>query len=356
MRVVLWTFTALFLVASGYLALNACGAAFPSLNYCAPKPVSTAQALHRENRQLLSLRDDALERLNRASQCAIPREEAALPQDLTEDLPEDATEETPQEAPEETVEDETAEELSTCQPPLAEDVLVLVDGSASMGSDYELDPTLSREMDNLYQQLDDADLLQLLKIRQDIAEIEAQSDDPSKANRIDVAKDALRPLLGDLPASTRLRLMSFAACGLGAQDKGSFTPQDDAAYRDAVDGLALQPSSALAEALAQLPEHTEAGRTPDRPVNIILLSDGIETCRGDPCAAAAQLKADLPHANVSVLSLSPLAGSNACIAEKTGGQLYETNDVERLQRALRQSVGSLSEGECRRVAEEEAEN
>lgn len=351
MRVVLWTFTALLLVASGYLALNACGTPFPALNYCAPKPASTAQVLHRENRQLLSLRDDALERLNRASQCAIRLEEAALPQDLAEEPSEDATEETPSEAPEETVED-----LSTCQPSMADDVLVLVDGSASMGSDYALDPALSREMDSLYDQLDDADLLQLLKIRQDIAEIKAQSDDPSKANRIDVAKDALRPLLGDLPASTRLGLMSFATCGLGVQDEGSFTPQDDPAYRDAVDGLALQPSSALAEALAQLPEQTEAGRTPDRPVNIIILSDGVDTCRGDPCAAAAQLKADLPHANVSVLSLSPVAGSNACIAEKTGGQLYETNDVERLQQALRRSVGSLSEGECRRVIEEEAEN
>ena len=75
-RVVLWAATALFLVASGYLVLHACGTSLSFLNYCASEPISRTQVLRDENRRLGSRREDLLAQLNRAPQCRIEEEQA----------------------------------------------------------------------------------------------------------------------------------------------------------------------------------------------------------------------------------------------------------------------------------------
>ena len=321
LRGMLWMVFALFLLASCYLVLNACGTWHPILNYCTPKAISAAKSLSEENRILSSMRDDALRRLNSASQCDIPQVSAALPKAEPEEEPQ------PDSAPADQAGTETEEEpedLSECQSPPVDDTLVLVDASGGMGLDFEMDQALSQRMNTLLDQVTDAGFFELMDIQEEMSEITEQANDPSKLNRIDVTRDALRPLAGNLPQGARLKLMSFASCEAPVEDEGSFSAQDEAAYLGAVDGITLRPASALAESLEQLPQFTEAGRNPDRPVNIVILSDGVDTCQGDPCAAATKLKSELPYANVSVVSLAPVAGSNTCIAENTGRSEFST--------------------------------
>lgn len=353
LRGMLWMVFALFLLASCYLVLNACGTWHPILNYCTPKSNSTAKLLGEENHNLSLMRDDALRRLNSARQCAIPQEFAALPNAEPEEEPQPDSEPSDQT---DTETEEEPEDLSECQSPPVDDTLVLVDASGGMGLDFEMDHALSQRMNQLLDQISDAGFFQLMDIQEEMSEIAEQANDPAKPNRIDVTRDALRPLAGNLPQGARLKLMSFASCEAPVEDEGLFTAQNESAYHGAVDGLTLRPASALAEAMEQLPQFTEAGRSPDRPVNVVILSDGVDTCRGDPCAAAAKLKSELPHANVSVVSLAPVAGSNTCIAENTGGQLYNVMELKTLQLAVRRSVGQLSREECLLVSEQNGED
>ncbi|MFT4012735.1 MAG: hypothetical protein QM682_04885 [Paracoccus sp. (in: a-proteobacteria)] len=169
---------------------------------------------------------------------------------------------------------------------------------------------------------------------------------PARPDRIDVARDALRPLVAGLQGDARLKLMSFAECRVRLRQEGSFGAGDAAPYQRAVDGLRLRSYTALAEALEQLPAQTEAGRSPDRPVNIVILSDGEDSCGGDPCAAADRLRQALPHAHVSLVALVPGAAANSCIADRTGGRFLTADNADELVMRLRQTTGQLDAAEC----------
>ncbi len=92
-------------------------------------------------------------------------------------------------------------------------------------------------------------------------------------------------------------------------------------------------TDSLRQARAQIPANAESA-------DIILVTDGLETCRGDPCALAAEFAAEgiairahvvgfgLTRAQVQALS---------CITEQTGGRLFETNSGAELADALRQA-------------------
>ncbi|MFN4130954.1 MAG: vWA domain-containing protein, partial [Paracoccaceae bacterium] len=91
-------------------------------------------------------------------------------------------------------------------------------------------------------------------------------------------------------------------------------------------------TDSLAMARDQIPPTAEAA-------DIILVTDGLETCEGDPCALAASLAAEgidirahvvgfgLSRAEVDALS---------CITDQTGGMLFQTNSGAELAQALQQ--------------------
>jgi Mg-chelatase subunit ChlD len=73
--------------------------------------------------------------------------------------------------------------------------------------------------------------------------------------------------------------------------------------------------------------------------DIILVTDGLETCAGDPCALAAELAADGIdiRAHVVGFGLTRLeVEALSCITEQTGGLLFETNSGAGLVEALQQ--------------------
>ena len=85
----------------------------------------------------------------------------------------------------------------------------------------------------------------------------------------------------------------------------------------------------------------DLGSTPGRERMIILVSDGRETCDGDPCAMARALK----QANVSlVIHTVGLGVDNAarselqCISSATGGTYFDAIDAGQLSNALQQAV------------------
>lgn len=261
----------------------------------------------------------------------------------------------PEPEPEEEIvqeEEITEEELAECQVPPADDLLVLVDVSGSMKYDYDLDPAIEREFAELDKRWARAGFSERARLNQRYQQLDRQADSPGKINRIDVAKQALRPLARNLPDNTNVKLMSFAECNLRIRNEGNYSRAQAGAYESAVNRMGLRSSTALAKAIDELPSKTQAGRSADRPVNIVILSDGLDNCGGDPCAAAARLKRALPYANVSVVSLAKAASANSCIAEATNGRFLKADDVEGLMRAVRQTVGQLSPEECRAIAKE----
>jgi len=89
-------------------------------------------------------------------------------------------------------------------------------------------------------------------------------------------------------------------------------------------------TESLRQARAQIPATAESA-------DIVLVTDGLETCQGDPCALAAEIAAegiDI-RAHVVGFGMSRMeVESLSCITRATGGQLFETHSGADLVKAL----------------------
>ena len=324
----LWAVFAAILIAGAGVTLLSCGVWPWGINACpvaaAPPPAASRQA------ELLAERDRLLQLANLSPQCRIPApQEATLP-------------ETP-EAPEPP---ETRQANLACQPPLTDEVLLLVDVSRSMKWDFGADMGVIERLNRIAAGFSGASVMQQALMAAEYDMLAAQLDAAPGTDRIDVAKAALIELGQATPPGTAFRLLSFAPCNAAPVLEGVFPSAQRSDFAAAIDRLQLKSDTALAQAIAALPNRTDGGRTPDRPVNIVILTDGEDSCGGDPCAAAASLKASLPHAQVAVVSVAQEARANACIAERSGGRFLYADQVGQLGALMRQATGQLSDEEC----------
>ena len=156
--------------------------------------------------------------------------------------------------------------------------------------------------------------------------------------KIDIAKRAVRELVESLPADVRLGLVAYGhRKGSDCSDIELLIPPDrldKRAFVAAVEGLkprGMTPLTAALEFTALSLDYTT------KPANIILVSDGVETCGKDPCAMAAKLKA--AGANLVIHTVGfDLSARDAksirCIANATGGQFLQAKDAASLKDAL----------------------
>ncbi len=75
--------------------------------------------------------------------------------------------------------------------------------------------------------------------------------------------------------------------------------------------------------------------------SLVLVSDGLETCNGDPCATARSLDIANPGTDVHVIGFDLTDEESAalqCIADASGGTFFRANNARDLQDALRKTV------------------
>jgi Ca-activated chloride channel family protein len=99
--------------------------------------------------------------------------------------------------------------------------------------------------------------------------------------------------------------------------------------------LGMTPLSESVARAAQVMRFTE------RKATVILITDGLETCKADPCALGKELEqagVDFT-AHVVGFGLSAEEGKQvACLAENTGGRYFAANDADGLAKALTEAV------------------
>lgn len=160
--------------------------------------------------------------------------------------------------------------------------------------------------------------------------------------KLEIAREALRTVLGQVPAATELGLMAY-----GHREKGSCedielvvppaagTAAAIGSAADAMSFLGKTPLSAAVRQAADALKYTEDKAT------VILITDGLETCNADPCAVGAELeKAGIDFtAHVVGFGLTAEEGRQvSCLAENTGGKYLQASDAAQLKDALAQTV------------------
>ncbi|MEQ8346604.1 MAG: VWA domain-containing protein [Sneathiellaceae bacterium] len=161
--------------------------------------------------------------------------------------------------------------------------------------------------------------------------------------KIQTARETLSGLIADLPADTRVGLLAY-----GHRSK------DDCADVEMLVPFGADTRAAVVTQLASLQPR---GKTPiafalqrsgpafdgvaDGAKSIVLISDGVETCDGDPCKSAAELAASGIGVKVHVVGFDIAAKDRAqleCIAEKGGGRYFPADGTDGFSTAVGEAV------------------
>lgn len=157
--------------------------------------------------------------------------------------------------------------------------------------------------------------------------------------KLEIARTAVRGMFSRFPSGSRVGLMAYGHRRAGdCRDIEMLRPPgpvDEAAVGETLGRLTARGRTPLTDSVR---EAARALRVQERGGTIILVTDGIETCGGDPCALAAELEAANAGFTAHVVGFdlrSPQERARvACIAQRTGGMFVAADSAAELADAL----------------------
>ncbi len=233
----------------------------------------------------------------------------------------------------------------------SEKVLLVLDASSSMKWSYNVDPGLELRLNEIANSSGlvvgniVGALLGVNPAAIEIRRIVAQIENTPGPQRIALAKQALTDLVRASDPGITYQYVTFSPCG-PPTSRGIYGPGERAQLMDRIRSTSLQTQTALAHAVANLPA-LAGGGDPGAPVNVVLLSDGLDSCDGDPCGAAAQVEQRYPGININVVALSRNISALRCVADRTKGQFFDVRDAGQLVDRLRTASGQGLPEHCR---------
>lgn len=160
-----------------------------------------------------------------------------------------------------------------------------------------------------------------------------------KATKMSIARDVTHELIGSW--DTRLNVGLTAYGHRQSKDCNDIEavvplgPLNPESFNAAVDRLKPKGKTPLSAAIKNAADQLGYAQ---RKSTIIVISDGIENCGGDPCAVAAELEKKGIEFTAHVVGLGSISAAEskelACIAEKTGGEYRGAKDAAALKEAL----------------------
>jgi Ca-activated chloride channel family protein len=168
--------------------------------------------------------------------------------------------------------------------------------------------------------------------------------------RMEAAKEAIRSFAASLPADARVGLRVYGHEGTGSEaDKALSCSKSDVMYplqaydQQKLDGALAQFKPAgwtpIALALEQAQQDLQAYKGQQSTNIIYLVSDGIETCGGDPVAVAKQLAGSEVTPIVNVVGFGADGEAQRQlkqVAEAAGGRYVLIQDQKELQKEFEQ--------------------
>ena len=168
--------------------------------------------------------------------------------------------------------------------------------------------------------------------------------------KIETARETLTRLLNDLPGEARLGLMAYGATSkTSCEDVAVLNAigSDRGAIKKSIAGLQPLGKTPIQASLAQGIELLAKAEPTDTRKSLVLISDGVETCGGDPCAMARSAAASGVDMKLHVVGFDVDSETRAqlqCIAEEGGGQYFNASDTAGFAAAMRQ-VAQVAQAE-----------
>jgi outer membrane biosynthesis protein TonB len=166
---------------------------------------------------------------------------------------------------------------------------------------------------------------------------------PGAGSRMAAAKQSIGTVVQNLHKDIRAGLVSFSDCGATARSPFYAASQRPTLLGE-VNAVSPQRSTSLAASI------TRAGAAaPSRsPSIMVVVSDGGDTCGGDPCAAARAAKAAKPDLTINVIDLSDGSdgGVLQCVARAAGGKVFTPRNANQMSTQLQQATGQPDASGC----------
>ncbi|MEM7695410.1 MAG: VWA domain-containing protein [Pseudomonadota bacterium] len=163
--------------------------------------------------------------------------------------------------------------------------------------------------------------------------------------KIAIARDAVRSMLAGWDTSRDIGLVAYGhRQQANCRDIETLIPPgplNRAQFEATLDALNPIGKTPLIDSVR---EAAERMGYEDRPASVILVSDGVETCNADPCAAAAALERTGTDFTAHVIGFGIVATEEdqlTCLAEATGGMYLPASNAAELAAAF-QTVAAVT--------------
>lgn len=144
-----------------------------------------------------------------------------------------------------------------------------------------------------------------------------------KGSRLEVAKDSVGDLTRTIPPEVDLGLLVFGRCE-GTDNYKFFSNAERPQMVAQVQKIQTQEGTPLARGLERAGNMIDGVTVPG---TIVVVSDGEDSCGGDPCAVARALKQKKPNLKINVISVDG-SGTGKCMAEISGGRVLMPREGE----------------------------
>ena len=160
--------------------------------------------------------------------------------------------------------------------------------------------------------------------------------------KIDIAKEVLASLIKDLPARVNVGLVAYghrqkADCD-DVEELAALGPLDKELLISKITALDHKGKTPITHSVRMVAESLQ---TEENETTIVLVSDGEETCEGDPCALVRELKAAGIKFVMHVIGFDVTDKEKAqlaCVAEAGGGSYFAAKNAGELSVAAKKVV------------------
>lgn len=165
---------------------------------------------------------------------------------------------------------------------------------------------------------------------------------PGASSRIDAAKQSITQVVQNLHKDIKTGLVSFTDCNeTSTPKKYSYAERPELLSR--VRAVSPTRGTSLANSIRRAGNAAKSVG----PATVIVVSDGEDTCGGDPCAAARALKSQKPLLTVNVIDLSGSRSSVLqCVANATGGRVFAPRNAVEITREMQEATGQPDASQC----------
>ncbi|MBX9690685.1 MAG: VWA domain-containing protein, partial [Candidatus Obscuribacterales bacterium] len=198
-----------------------------------------------------------------------------------------------------------------------------------------------------------ANILFLIDSSQSMKEKISVGSEGGKEPKMEAAKRVLQEALSRIPAEINLGLRVFGNGFRGdysdCQQSSLLVPIGKSNRRAIIEAARSMAPYGLTPLTYGLMQAEQDLRYCVGPKTLILISDGAETCGGDPCAYIDRLSRIGVKMKVDIVGLGLKRDKQAqdqlnCIAQKSGGKYYDANTSAELVNSITNSVKQAISG------------